>query len=166
MSQNQQFSSTYLKVEDRLLLRGRFPDDTEVQLLLTRRLTRGLLEMVDRLSGTLVSKRVSDPAKMKIVAEFAREAAVENADYSKAYSAGRPHPLMKNGPRLVTSLSLAPQENGYIAVIVRLGKRDQINFLIAAHGLWSLSHLIAKQAKAAEWDLSTIEKTAAESRIN
>ena len=60
-----QFTINFLAAEYRLLLRGSFPDGTEIQLLLTRRLTRGMLQLVDQVSTRIVRGDIPDPAKRR-----------------------------------------------------------------------------------------------------
>jgi hypothetical protein len=153
MARNLQFSVRYLTLEDRLLLRGSFPDGAEVRLLLTRRLTRGLLQAIDRMADQLAPANLADPAQQQMVADFTREAAVEQADFSQPYAAGEALPRMAEA-RLVTGLSLTPKEGERVAVGFRLEQGERLDFTVPASAVWSLAHLIGQQAKTAEWDLA------------
>ena len=69
----QQISANYLPREDRLLLRAWLPDQCEAQLLLTRRIVKGLIEGIDKMADRMVTGNVPVTAKEQAVAEFARE---------------------------------------------------------------------------------------------
>lgn len=171
MTRNLQFSTSYLGVEDRLLLQASFPDETEIKLLLTRRMTRGLLQAMDKLSEALVRGDVARPEVKRQVASFTREAAVDQADFSQKYVQGRPHPYMAGGPRLVTEVSLTPESGEQVAVQLKLDKGERLKFALPASALWSLAHLVEQQAEKAGWGIgaSKAERQApgaAQDRLN
>ncbi len=149
-----QFSVTFQPREDRLLLRGGFPDGTEIQILLTRRLTRGMLKLVDQVATRLVRGDIPDPATQAKVAEFTREAAVQQADFGQAYQTGQVHPAMADGPRLVNTLSITPQPKDRLALSFTLDQGEKLSFSLGNDHLWGLIDLIARQAAQAEWDLA------------
>ncbi len=151
--QQLQFSVTFQPVEDRLLMRGSFPDGTEIRILLTRRLVRGMLALVDQVATRLVPGDIPDPSTQAKVAEFTREAAVQQADFSRAYQTGTVHPAMAEGARLVTSLSLTPQAGERIHVSFTLDKGEKLAFTLGTDHLWGLIDLISRQATQAEWNL-------------
>jgi len=154
MARKLQFSASYLVAEDRLLLRGAFPDDTEIGLLLTRRMTRGLLDGLDKLATKMVAAEVGvTPDQKQQVASFTREAAVGQADFSQDFAEGKPHPLMAEGPRLVTQASFTPKAGERIDVGFTLDKGERVKFTLPAKALWSLGHLLSQQAERAEWKL-------------
>ena len=169
MARNLQFSTSYLGVEDRLLLQASFPDETELRLLLTRRLTRGLLEAFDKLSEVLVKGRTDRPEMQRQVASFTREAAVGQADFSQKYAKGTPHPLMADGPRLVTEVALVPGADAKVTVRLKLDKGERLKFTLPESGLWSLAHLVAQQAEKGGWELgrrAEAEPAGAAGRLN
>jgi len=151
--QNLQFSASYSKIEDRVLLRGAFPDGNEVRLLLTRRLTQGLLEAIDQLARRLAPAGGGDPAGQQMMADFARDAAVQDADFDQPYAEGTPLPPMAEGPRLVKTVSLTPGADARVAVTFGLVPKGRVDCVLPAAVVWSLAHLIAKQADGAGWDL-------------
>ncbi len=148
-----QFTINFLAAEDRLLLRGSFPDGTEIQLLLTRRLTRGMLQLVDQVSTRIVRSDIPDPATQRKVTEFTREAAVQQADFSQTYRTGEVHPSMAEGPKLVTGLSITPKAGDRLALAFTLDKGEKLAFTLGNDHVWGLIDLVARQAAAAEWDL-------------
>jgi hypothetical protein len=156
MARNLQFSASYLALEDRLLVSGTFPDRTEIRLLFTRRLTRGLLQGLDRLSEMLVKGDVATPEMKQQVASFNREAAVEQADFSQSYAKGQPHALMAEGPRLATEITFSPKPGDRVAIAIKLDKGARIDFALPTSALWSLAHLLKTQAARAKWDLAPV----------
>lgn len=148
----QQISANYLWREDRLLLRAWLPDQCEAQLLLTQRIAKGLIEGIDKMADRMVSGNVPATAQEQAVAEFARETAVEQGNFSQALAAGKVHPMMKAGPRLVTSLAVVPVKGNRIAMTFGLEKGDKVEIRIPVDGLWSLAHIIDQQMRRAEWD--------------
>ena len=162
-------AANYLPREDRLLLRAWLPDRSEAQLLLTRRIAKGLIEGIDKMADRMVSANLPEMAQKQAVAEFARETAVEQGNFSQSFAAGKPHPLMNSGPRLVTSLAVVPGEDGRIAMTFGLDRGDEIEVYIPVDGLWSLAHIIDQQVRRAEWDQGFARATpqpAATSKIN
>jgi hypothetical protein len=154
MARDLQFSTGYMAREDRLLLRGTFPDDTEIGLLFTRRLTRRLLQGLDKLAMKMVKGGVAvAPEAKQQVADFSRELAIDQADFSRDYVKGRPHPLMAEGPRLVTQAVFTPKPSDRVGISFKLDKGEQVKFTLSANALWSLGHLLARQAERAEWNL-------------
>ncbi len=161
-----QFSINYLPTEDRLVLKGAFPDSTEVQLWLTRRLTQGLLGAIEQYSTHVVSSAIADPGLKAQVASFTREAAVEQSNYGQPYQQGKLHPLMGAGPRLVTTVNLKPQENDRVAVTLILDKGERLNFALPNSGLFALLHLIQQAAEKAGWALGIATPAQRPAKVN
>lgn len=153
MSNDIQFSVNYLPVEDRLLMRGRFADGVEVRLLLTRRIVQGLVTIADKLAAALVKDQYADAHLSEEVAEFAREGAVEQADYTQSFRAGEPHPELGAAPRLVTAVAVTPLPEDQVALALTLDDGHKMNLQLRSDHLWGLVHLVQQQGQAAEWDL-------------
>ena len=170
MARSLQFSATFLAVEDRLQLQGAFPDGTEVRLLLTRRITGGLLSLIEEVSDRLVEPRIAAPEIKKQIAQFSRETAVEQADFAQTFAAGKVHPMMAGGPRLVTEVSVTPHEGEEVTLIFKLDQSERVNMKMPAAALWGLAHLLQQLAERAEWRLTssapTPSATATEPRLN
>ncbi len=153
MARELQFSISFAPKEDRLLMRGAFPDGTEVRLWLTRRITRGIQKLADEVSKRMVKGDVtSEDAKHK-VAQFSRHEAVQQADYGQAFKKGEPHPKMGSQPLLVVSVSFTVLEGDRIGVVFDLEDGKRMSFAMEADHLWGLVHLVMRQAAAADWDL-------------
>ncbi len=161
MTNDIQFSVNYLPVEDRLLMRGRFADGVEVRLLLTRRVVQGLVTIADELSAALVKGQYADEHLSEEVAEFAREGAVEQADYGQAYRAGEPHPELGAAPRLITAVAVTPLPEDKVALVFTLDDGHKMNLQLRSDHLWGLVHLLKQQGQAAEWDLRQRRSAAA-----
>ena len=150
-----QFSISYKAEQDRLRLLASFADGVEMQFWLTRRMTKGLLDVADRLARDLIQFDIADENARDRVADFEREAAVEGSDFAQSYRGGEMHPLMKNGPRLITVMSLTPsRDKQQITIAITLDKAEKLTLKLAAKALWGLVHLIGVQARVAQWDLS------------
>ena len=153
-------------VEDRLLLRGWIAGDTEVQFLLTRPMIRELLEGIEDMASKLISGRLPDPTQKQAVADFARDTAIERGNFEQAYRAGKPHSLMKHGPRLVMSLAVVPDRSTRITMTFGLDKEEEIKLAIPAQGLWTLAHILREQVQRAEWDQPIARPSAASTELN
>ena len=153
MSRELQFSVAYMPVEDRLLMRAVFQDGVEIQLWLTRRFTGGFLDLAGRVARDMVKGDRDDLARSQ-VADFARQAAADQADYGQAMKPGELHPAMASGPRVVTGAKLDVADGRRIAVALQLDKGEAITINLLADNLWSLINLIAQYAARAEWGLA------------
>ena len=110
-----------LPVEDRLRIRGSFPDGAQVTLMLTRRLVHNLLGSVGQVAEKMVpAEKVATPQAKKAVASFKREAAVQQADFSKKFEGGEPHPELGAEVQLVTEFQISPQDDGKIRLRIVL----------------------------------------------
>ena len=109
MAKDLQFAVAYLTVEERLRISGSFPDGAEVTLMLTRPLVRNLLGSVGQVAEMMVpAEKVATRQAKKAVASFKREAAIQQADFSKKFEGGEPHPELGAEAQLVTEFQISP----------------------------------------------------------
>ena len=101
----------------------------------------------------MVKGDLDDQARSK-VADFAREAAADQADYGQAMTSGKVHPAMADGPRMVSGAKFDVSAGGRIAVALQLDKGEALTINLLADNLWSLINLIAQFAARAEWGLA------------
>ena len=154
MSVLQQLNIQYLPVEDRLKLRIRFGDDSEVALWLTRRFAKLLLATLDRITQgetKTPSSAVSSEAQ-KAIAEFQREAATRGNDYETAYQEGSSHPLGEEA-LLAIKLEYAPLKNGMIRLGLGTQTGKMLNINLDQKTIHTLSSLVLMGTQKAEWDL-------------
>ncbi len=155
MARKLQFCVSYQPVEDRLHIAGVFPDGSEVRLLLTRRLVRSLLGTVGQLAEKMVpAEKVTTPAAKKEVAQFKREAAVQQADFSKKFEGGAPHPQLGDAAQLVTEIQLSTLKDGRVNMRIVLVSEKFVETTLPAQTFWGLVHLIEKKAATAVWNLA------------
>ena len=154
MARELQFGVSYQPVEDRLHIAGAFPDGSEVRLLLTRRLVRNLLGTVGKLAEQIVPpEKVTTPTAKKEVAQFKRDVAVQQADFSKKFEGGAPHPDLGAAAQLVTEFQLSTTKDGRVKMRIVLMSKKFVETTLPAQTFWGLIHLIEKQSATAEWDL-------------
>ena len=123
--------------------------------MLTRRLVRNLLGSVGQVAEKMApAENVSTPWAKKAVASFKREAAVQQADFSKKFEGGEPHPELGAEAQLVTEFQISPQDDGKIRLRMVLQSKEYIETALPSQTFWGLSHLIEKQANTTQWDLA------------
>ncbi len=115
--QVRQLSISYLPEQDRILVRVNTSDSHELQYWFTRRLTLGLVPLLDRivtehaaLAGGPATTHMAAadlPAK-KAMADFARAEAMRSADFSTPYKTPETGQPLFDSPLLITDISIAP----------------------------------------------------------
>jgi hypothetical protein len=152
MSKQMQFLVLYEAVEDRILLRVKLVDGTEMKFHCTRRMVRGLFEAAGKMAEAQLAGGVA-PAQKKMVADFGREHAVRQGDYKSAFRDGADHPEFGAAPRLLRGVQLTLLDNGKIRVSLQVPPKQQLNFELTGDSLWGLVHLFHGQAARGGWDL-------------
>jgi len=154
MPKDLQFSVRYDAAQDRMKLMAAFPDGTEVRAWMTRRLVKNLLGMSGRVAEKMVPQQVVAPEAKKEVAQFQREAAVQQANFRKGFQGGTPHPDLGEELRLITEIRINPKEGGGIRMKLALDNGKFVAWQIPGETYWGLLHLIERQAQRAEWDFA------------
>lgn len=144
--------------QDRLLFRCRMDDDSEILAWLTRRYTKLLLGILDK----LVVKDGADLAE-KAKDSLQRDVALTNADFVSEYSqsAASCHPFGKE-PVLLSGISYSLAPNGLCALALQLPDKRSINFNLNRDMLFVIIKLLSDAAGKAEWDLSVVSQQASE----
>ncbi len=153
MAKDLQFSVRYDPAQDRMMLLAAFPDGTEVRAWMTRCLVKNLLGMSGQVAEKMVPQQVVEPQAKKEVAQFQREAAVQQADFRKGFQGGTPHPELGEELRLITEIRIKPKEGGGMHMRLALDNAKTVAWLIPSQTYWGLLHLIERQSHRAEWDL-------------
>ena len=153
MPKDLQFSVRYDAAQDRMKLMAAFPDGTEVRAWMTRRLVKNLLGMSGRVAEKMVPQQVVAPEAKKEVAQFQREAAVQQANFRKGFQGGTPHPELGEELRLITEIRINPKESGGMHMKLSLDNGKFVAWQIPSQTYWGLLHLIERQSHRAEWDL-------------
>ena len=166
MANDLQFTIRYDAAQDRMLLLASFPDGTEIRAWMTRRLVKNLIGMSGQVAEKMVPQQVVEPQVKKQVAQFQREAAVQQANFRKDFAGGKPHPELGEEVRLVTEIRIAPKENNSVHMKLALDSGKFVAWQIPANTFWGLMHLVERQAQRAEWDLGAqVQKPVEEPRL-
>jgi hypothetical protein len=153
MARDLQFSVRYDAAQDRMLLLASFPDETEIRAWLTRRLVKGLMAQSGALAEKMVPPQVAAPEAKREVAQFQREAALQQANFRKGFERGKPHPQLGEEIRLVTEIRMTPKGKNSLQVRLVLDNAKFVEWMIPRETFWGLLHLVERQARRAEWAL-------------
>jgi len=152
-------------MQDRLILRVRSDDDSEVLAWMTRRFTKLLLGILAELANRSRSAEKTTLAE-DAVKSFQRDVALANADFSSNYDqSATSHPLGKQ-PVLLSSINYKPAEKGRIALSLGLPDKRSINLNLSRDLLFVFIKLLGEGGKSAEWDLAVASHQALESSLN
>lgn len=115
-----QLSVTYLREQDRVLVRINTTEREEMRLWLTRRLMTGLWPLLSKLltehllkleaAGT--SLAAADEQLKKMLADFRKEEFLQHADFDTPYAEEQDKLPLGEEPLLVTDVDLSPLANG------------------------------------------------------
>jgi len=146
----QQINATFDPQEDRLILNIRGEDDSEIRIWLTRRYTRLLLGILDKLANP--GKEKATPRESAVQA-FERDAILAQADFSTEYQQdATSHPLGED-PVLVTRIEYKIRDNGHIALALGLPDAHNINLNLSKDLIQIIIKLLKDASRKAEWDL-------------
>jgi hypothetical protein len=141
----------YVSQEDRLRLRIR-KDKAEFMVWLTRRYTKLLLGVLEKVGGTVQITDGSASAK-KAAKNFQRDAALEGADFKTEYQeTATEHPLGEE-PVLVSRITYSVAENGAVRLTLTSPEGKSVNTNITQDMVFILIQLLEQAAKKAEWGL-------------
>ena len=141
--------------QDRLLLRIRTDDDAEIIAWLTRRFTKLLLGVLNKVSARGKSDGES-LVTSDAIEEMQKDAALAGADFATQYqSTASLHPFGKE-PVLLTGISYRTQDNGLLALSLKMDDKRSVNFTLSRDLLIVLIKLLADGSGKAEWDLNSV----------
>lgn len=118
-----QLSISYVPEQDRILIRVSTLQGQELRFWFTRRLTLGLLPLLERAAleraarqGGPASAHVAgmDAIAQKAVSDFQRSETLKGSDFSTPYKSPESAPPRFESPLLVTEVNLAPLSNGQL----------------------------------------------------
>jgi hypothetical protein len=144
-----QFQFSYAGDEDRLLLRGTFPTGQSMSVWLTRRVTFGLFEGAEAISGAV--KAPAAPREVKqAIAAFERQAAAAKADTKTPFRPAAPHPTLGDEVKLVVKIALSAQGDKLIKVVLTTKDKLDLTFNLPRQSflqLWSaMDRVVTEQA--------------------
>ena len=154
MAQLHQINIGFDPVEDRLLLKVRGDDESEIRLWLTRRYVKLLWSVLQQalktLSGAVEQTTVE---AQRAVMDFHQEQALAKSDFSTPWDDSATHTPLGEAPILVTQIQrrTAPGRE-----MLRLSPADGPGIEIGCNPdtLHSISVAVADAARKAEWDLT------------
>jgi hypothetical protein len=122
-----QLSVRYLEAQDRILVRVNTREGTEMRLWLTRRLTLALWPTLNRAVAEHAARQddlahmLHDEVSRKILADFQREAVLQEADFTTPYQdATLPTQTttwpLGTEPLLVTEVRITPEAHGPLKI--------------------------------------------------
>ncbi len=166
-----QLSVNYIQEQDRILVRINTTAGQELRLWFTRRLTLGLMPMVQKIVAQWVVQQEAikspattsvshDPQTQRMLSEFKREESLQKSDFQTPYKAPQALPLGPE-PLLVTEFSATPLPSGQLQMAFHeklmqdngLPQPNPRGFRVAleqklVHG-WV--HLLEKAVAASQW---------------
>jgi hypothetical protein len=120
-----QLSVNYIQEHDRILVRINTTASEELRLWFTRRLTLGLMPMLQKIVAEWVAKQeavksssisptaTADAQTQQLLAEFKREESLQKSDFKTPYKPPNALPLGPE-PLLVTEISVTPLPSGQL----------------------------------------------------
>lgn len=142
-----QFQVSYSPQEDRVLLRGSFPSGQAMAVWLTRRVTLGLFDGADAISGAVARENApaAAPADVKqALRAFEREAATAQADTRTPFDPGEPDPALGDAIKLVTRVKLNAKSEKAVRVVLTTQDKLDIAFTLPRKSFLQLWGMIEK----------------------
>jgi len=163
-----QISIRYHQDHDRIKVNINTSAGEEVQMWLTRRMTLRLWPLINQVvidhfavpedakTDGFVNLSTMDPQTKAILADFQRQEAIQNADFSTPYQAAAAMRPMGESPLVVTEVNLTPQGNGQM----QLNFRELLDEPVSSRGfqmdlpidlVFALMQLLSHALEQAQW---------------
>ena len=146
-----QFSLKYVPDEDRMIFCVTISSEHEIGTLLTRRITRWLIEALIK-HAPQAAQAVSVEDMVKQQAPDAPASGANEAREPKEAREEKPRTLAMP-PKLVREVKIAPRENGDIALVFNTAEQ-QIVLDIASPRILAVSEIFLDLAAKAGWDFA------------
>ncbi len=181
-----QLSINYIQEQDRILVRINTTAQEELRLWFTRRLTLGLMPMVQKIVAEWVAKQetvkspltttaaTADAQTQAMLADFKREESLQKSDFQTPYKAPNALPLGAE-PLLVTEISVTPLPSGQLQMAFNeklpldngQPHPNPRGFRVAleqklVHGF---VHLLQKAVDTSQWAGTSLAATVAEAAL-
>ncbi|OOZ38170.1 hypothetical protein BOW53_16385 [Solemya pervernicosa gill symbiont] len=156
-----QFKAEYISLEDRLRLRIR-KGETEFLVWLTRRYTKLLLEVLEKVSDATEDKTEESEQKKEAVAterkkeaikSFKRAAALKEADFKTKYKETPAERPLGEQPMLVSRINYSAEEDGKVKLNLISPEGKSVNINITQEIVFMLIKLLGETSEKAEWGL-------------
>lgn len=153
---------SYIHEQDRFLVRINTRNEEEVRLWFTRRLTLGLLPLLDKASSKLLASQsapVSTAAPLEeqrqlMLANFKQEAATYEGDYQTPYREKATVLPLGSEPLLVTEIKMTPLANGklQLEILEKLAESVRnLQVIMDAQLTCGLVQLLNQGISASQW---------------
>jgi len=153
---------SYINEHDRFLVRINTQGEDEVRLWFTRRLTLGLLPLLEKASQEQLTRQAkpikpTDPLaaqRQHLLDNFKKEAAAYNGDYETPYREDTATLPLGAEPLLVTEINMTPLASGdlQIDILEKLGgKTRHLHLALDAQLTRGLISLLNKGMSSARW---------------
>ena len=163
-----QLSVNYLQEQDRILARINTTDGAQLRLWLTRRLTLGLMPLLNKVVTEQVAKQealaspsisptaAADARTKALLTEFKKEASLQKSDFQTPFKDQPAQLPMGAKPLLVTEVKVTPLANGQLQMAFSEKLPDTPNprsFQIAleANLVHGFVHLLEKALATSLW---------------
>ena len=153
---------SYINEHDRFLVRINTRGEEEVRLWFTRRLTLGLLPLLEKASQAQLASQAkpikpTDPLEAQrqhLLDNFKQEAAAYNSDYDTPYREEAATLPLGAEPLLVTEIKMTPLASGdlQIDILEKLGEKTRhLHLALDAQLTRGLVSLLNKGLSSARW---------------
>lgn len=153
---------SYINEHDRFLVRINTRGEEEVRLWFTRRLTLGLLPLLEKASAEQLTRQAkpikpTDPLEAQrqhLLDNFKQEAAAYNGDYNTPYREEAATVPLGAEPLLVTEIKMTPLASGdlQIDILEKLGEKTRhLHLALDAQLTRGLVSLLNKGMSSARW---------------
>lgn len=153
---------SYIHEHDRFLVRINTRQDEEVRLWFTRRLTLGLLPLLDKASAKLLASQTApvstaaplEEQRQRMLDNFRQEAATYDGDYQTPYHEKAAILPLGGEPLLVTEIKMTPLANGQLQLEILEKLAESVRNLqvtMDAQLTCGLVQLLNQGVSASQW---------------
>jgi hypothetical protein len=166
-----QLSIAYVPEQDRILVRVNTKQGQELSVWFTRRLTLGLMPLMDRAvtehvarhSGPATSHLAAmDELSKKAMTQFKRSENLKTSDFATPYKTAATSVQVFEQPLLVTEVNVAPLPSGQLRLSFTeklSGTKEQRSFQLALSDqlIHAFVHLLERAVQQSQWrDIATV----------
>lgn len=153
---------SYIHEQDRFLVRINTRSEEEVRLWFTRRLTLGLLPLLDKASAKLLASQTApistaaplEEQRQRMLDNFKQEAAAYDGDYQTPYKEKATVLPLGTEPLLVTEIKMTPLANGQLQLEILEKLAESVRNLqisMDAQLTCGLVQLLNQGVSASQW---------------
>lgn len=152
MANLHQLNVQFVPQEDRLILRVRSDDNSEIRAWLTRRYTRLLLGILEKILDR--DRSPTEDAVQSAMRSFQRDAALNSADFASDYDpSATAHPLGTE-PVLLTTIKYQLTDKGITILTLGLPDGKTLGINLSKGLIHVFIKLLEEGTKSADWDLA------------